>query len=117
MADIWPTADLSALAGDDSIGAEGQHERHARVHAELHHGAVEGHNPLGPGKVLADVLSGGGELLFLIVFPHIALDHAHGLDVFLHGVVQRVVLAEHPAEDRRGRPDDQHQARCSAGGW
>ena len=108
---------FGALAGDDDVRAEGQHEGHARIHAELHHGVVEGHDPLRPGKVPAHVLRCGGELLFLIAFPHIALDHAHGLDVLLHGVVQRVVFAEHPAEDRRGRPDDQHQARRPAGGW
>ena len=37
MADIWPTATSSALAGDDGVRAEGQHEDHARIHAELHH--------------------------------------------------------------------------------
>ena len=102
--------DLQALAGYDGVGAEAQDEDHAGVHAELHHGVVDGHDALGTGEVPANVLGGDAELLFLIVFADVALDHTHGLYVLLHRVVEGVVLAEHPAENGGGLADHQSQA-------
>ena len=81
---------------------------HIYIHAKLHHRRIDRHNALGTGKVLADVPRGGGEFLFLIFLTHIALDHAYGLYVFLNRIVQRVVFAEHSAENRHCLADDQH---------
>ena len=107
--------DFGAAAGDDGVGTEGEHKNHTRVDAELHHGAVQGHDALGFGEVLADVFRSGGKLLLLIVLPHVALDHAHGLHVFLDRVVQGIVLAEHAAENRHCGADHQHQADAQQG--
>ena len=101
---------LGAPAGDDNIRAEREHKGHACIDAELHQGVVEGHDALGAGEIPADVFRRGGKLLFLILFPHIAFYHAHSLHIFLHRIVQRIVFAEHPAENGRGRADNQHQA-------
>ena len=105
-----PHGNFSAPAGDYGIRTERQHKHHARIHTKLHHGVVKRHDPLGTGKVFANILGRGGEFLFLVVLTHIAFYHAHGLHVFLHRVVERVIFAEYPPENRRGRTDDQDQS-------
>ena len=102
-------SNLGALAADDQVRTKGEHERHAGVDADLHHRAVQRHDALGLGEVAADILGSSREFLLLIIFADIALDNAHGLDVFLNRVVERVVFAEYPAEDRHGRADNQRQ--------
>src|SRR5699024_3874550 len=107
--------DLQTLAGNNGVRADAQDEDHAGVHAQLHHGVVDGHDALGTGEVLADVLGGGAELLLLIVLADVALDHAHSLDVLLHRVVEGIVLAEHPAENGGSLADHKNQGNAQQG--
>ena len=99
-----------AAAADNGVRTVGQHKDHAGIDAELHHGVVDGHNPLGAGEILPDVFGRNTELFLLIVLAHIGLHDAHGLYILLNRIVQRVVLAEDAAEQRRHSADDQHQA-------
>ena len=101
--------EVQPAGGDDGVGAVRHDKDHAGVDAELHHRAVEGHDALGSGEVLLDVFGRGAELFLLIFLPHIAFDNPHGLHVFLHGIVEGVILAEDAAEQRGGGPDDQKQ--------
>ena len=98
--------------GDDGIGAEGEHKHHDRIHTELHHGAVQCQDPLGPGEVGTDIPRCLRKLFFLVGFPHKGFDHPHGLDIFLHGAVQPVVFAEHLFEQGHSPGGDQGQPRA-----
>ena len=55
-------------------------------------------------------MRGSGELLLFILFTGKAFDHAHRADVFLHGFVETVVLAEHRAEGGHGLACDEKKA-------
>ena len=101
-----------ALARDDELGAQVDDDDERAVDADVHHGVIEGEQLFGAGEVHLDVARGGGELLFLVVLAHIALDHAHAGDVFLDGLVERVVLAEHAGKDRAHLIDDKEQAKA-----
>ena len=103
-------SNFCAPAAYHHIRAERKHKRHARINTELHHGVIEGHNALGAGEIPADILGCRRELLLFIVLAHIAFYHTHGLHVLLHGIVQRIVFAEHAAENRHRGADDQCQA-------
>ena len=101
-----------ALARDDELGAQVDDDDERAVDADVHHGVVEGEQLLGAGEVHLDVARGGGELLLLVVLAHVALDHAHAGDVFLDGLVERIVLVEHAGKDRAHLIDDEEQAKA-----
>ena len=82
----------------DQAGADDEHEDHVKVHAELHQRCVESYNALGAGEIGADAVRLAIEFFLFIVLAGEALDHAHGTHVFLNGLVESVVLAEHRAE-------------------
>ena len=101
-----------ALARDDELGSQVDDDDKCAVDADVHHGVVKGEQLLGAGEVHLDVARGGGELLLLKVFAHIALDHAHAGDVFLDGLVKGVVLVEHAREDGAYLKDDKEQSKA-----
>ncbi len=79
MEDIWPTSSSQALAGDDRIRAEGQHEHHHRIHAELHEGLLSAMMRSARVKSLQTSSAARGEFLFFVFLAHIALHDAHSL--------------------------------------
>ena len=101
-----------ALARDDELGTQVDDDDERAVDADVHHGVVEGEQLLGAGEVHLDVARGGGELLLLKVFAHVALDYAHAGDVFLHRLVERVVLMEDAGKDRAHLKDDKEQSKA-----
>ena len=101
-----------ALARDDELGSQVDDDDKCAVDADIHHGVVKGEQLLGAGEVHLDVVRGGGELLLLKVFAHVALDHAHAGDVFLDGLVKGVVLVEHAREDGAYLKDDKEQSKA-----
>ena len=101
-----------ALARDDELGAQVDDDNERAVDANVHHGVVKGKQLLGAGEVHLDVVRSGREFLLLVVLAHIALDHAHAGDVFLDGLVERVVFVEHAGKDRTYLVDDKEQAKA-----
>ena len=101
-----------ALARDDELGSQVDDDDKCAVDADVHHGVVKGEQLLGAGEVHLDVARGGGELLLLKVFAHVALNHAHAGDVFLDGLVKGIVLVEHAREDGAHLKDDKEQSKA-----
>ena len=102
--------EVGTVARDDRVGAEAQDEEHDGVDTELHQRVVQREEALGLREVALDVGRGAVELLHLEVLTNEGLHDAHAVDVFLHGVVQTVILPENAAEDRHNRADDDGEA-------
>ena len=96
---------------DNRIRAEGKHEYHHSIDTELHHGTIESQDSFRLRKIRADVFCRRAEFLFLIVFTHKRFHHAHGLDIFLNGTVQIIVLFKYLFEQRHGPADHKGQPR------
>ena len=99
---------------DDELRTVNAHERNRRPYGELHKRAVERHYHFAALEVRAHVLRRLCEFLYLVIFADIGLHDAHALDVFLNGLVHRVVLLEHLREngvnlsENEEKPDAQH---------
>lgn len=89
-------ADVQVCAAglDNELCREVADQDAADRDAELHERIVEREDFLCAQEITAHIVRLGSELFGLIVFAHEALDHAHCLHVFLHGVVEPVVLLE-----------------------
>ena len=107
--------EIRAAGLDDELCRKVADENAADGDAELHEGAIEGEDFFGLQEVLAHVVRLRGKFLRLIVLTHEALDHAHGLHVFLHGVVEPVVFFEHGLEKRHRSLCHQIQAEAQHG--
>ena len=107
--------EIRAAGLDDELCRKVADENAADGDAELHEGVIEGEDFFGLQEVFAHVVRLRGKFLRLIVLAHEALDHAHGLHVFLHGVVEPVVFFEHGLEKRHRGLCHQIQAEAEHG--
>ena len=82
---------------------------HHSIDTKLHHGTIESQDSFRLRKIRADVFCRRAEFLFLIVFTHKRFHHAHGLDIFLNGTVQIIVLFKYLFEQRHGPADHKGQ--------
>ena len=94
---------IRAAGLDNELCREVADQDAADRDAELHERIVEREDFLCAQEITAHIVRLGSELFGLIVFAHEALDHAHCLHVFLHGVVEPVVLLEDCLEKRHCR--------------
>ena len=107
--------EIRAAGLDDELCCEIADENPADGDAELHEGAIEGEDFFGLQEVFAHVVRLRGKFLRFIVLADEALDHAHGLHVLLHGVIEPVVLFKHSLEKRHCRLRHQVQAEAEHG--
>ena len=107
--------DVRACARDDEVGAEGQHEYHIEVKADLHNGRVEGNDALGFGEVARDVLACRAEAFALVILTRETFDNSHTAHVFLDGLVEAVVFLEHAAESGHCLARNEQQTRNKHG--
>ena len=66
-------------------------------------------------SAFADVARGFIEFLLLVIFAHERFYHADAADVFLYGIVERVVLFEDAAEQRQRFAHDKEQSEHEDG--
>lgn len=95
-----------APGGDDEPGALGQKEDHDPVNADLHERVVQGHVPFPFGEDGLDLPGGFIEFGDFRFFPDKGFHHPDAFDVFLHLVVQGIVLREAFPEKAHGQHGD-----------
>ena len=108
-------AEVRPVGADDEPRRKVADQDAADGNAEQHQRIVERQKLFRLQEVLAHIVGGRRKLFRLIILTDKALDDAHRLHVLLHGIVQPVVLLEHGAEKRHGRPDHHGEAEAENG--
>ena len=109
------TCHLSCLhaAEHDTLAADQDHGKDHRVYSELHYRRVPGYDLLSFRKQIIYILGNPVEFPDLEIFSYKGFYYSGGVDVFLYGVVQNVVLVKHLDKVRMGlfRNEDQSSAQ------
>lgn len=94
----------------DHAGTQPGNQQDAGVNGGHHQRRVEGKNFFSTQQQLLHIAGCLFELFTLVIFAHIRFDHADGGNIFLHVLVQVIVLFECGGEIVAGAGHDEHQA-------
>ena len=94
----------------DHAGTQPGNQQDAGVNGGHHQRRVEGKNFFSTQQQILHIAGCLFELFTLVIFAHIRFDHADGGNIFLHALVQVIVLFECGGEVVAGAGHDEHQA-------
>ena len=93
----------------DHAGTQPGNQQDAGVNGGHHQRRVEGKNFFSTQQQILHIAGCLFELFTLVIFAHIRFDHADGGNIFLHALVQVIVLFECGGEVVAGAGHDEHQ--------
>ena len=96
---------------DDIFSAHKDDKDDHGIHDQHHDRTVKGHDLLRFGKQIKDNAGDPVEFFDLMIFPYISLDHSGSVDIFLHRIIQHIVLVKHLLKILVGAFGDKDQGK------